>query len=131
MLRPESWTYLGLIDLRKIWRCVEMDLWDKCTRTRRGYLEVTGAFDFPIAVGRHRHPRVERGLAAEIDGVSRRTGGVHECRHRRGGWAQPVGLGADTRSHRSPPRHATPPLQELRCRSRDRCTLTLTKKTGH
>jgi hypothetical protein len=35
-----------------------MDLWDKCTRTRRRYLEATGAFDFPIAVGRHRH-RVE------------------------------------------------------------------------
>ncbi len=44
-----------------------MDLWDKCTRTRRGYLEATGAFDFLIAVGRHRHLRVR----FETDGSDR------------------------------------------------------------
>ena len=37
---------------------MEMDLWHKCARTRRGRLEATGAFDFPIAVGRHRPLRV-------------------------------------------------------------------------
>ena len=36
--RSESWTYLGHIDLRKIRRCLEVDLWDKRPRTRRGYL---------------------------------------------------------------------------------------------
>src|SRR5713101_756302 len=53
MLRPESWTYLGLIDLREIRRCVEMDVWDKCTRTRRGYLEATSVY-FPIDISRSR-----------------------------------------------------------------------------
>jgi hypothetical protein len=43
MLRSKSWTYLGLIDLRKIRRCMEVDLWDKCTRTWRWYIEATGA----------------------------------------------------------------------------------------
>jgi hypothetical protein len=38
---------------------VEMDLWHKCTRTRRGHLEAAGAFDFPTAVGRHRDLRAE------------------------------------------------------------------------
>src|ERR1700730_878079 len=47
MLRPESWTYLGLIDLREIWRYVEMDVWDKRTRTRRGYLVGNGRVRLP------------------------------------------------------------------------------------
>src|SRR5271155_6027746 len=38
MLRSEGWTHLGLIDLRKIRRCVEVDLWDKRTRTGGGVI---------------------------------------------------------------------------------------------